>query len=222
VKREIITTADGSMSIRIPEMDENYHSSHGALQEAKHVFIEHGLRAILEKKNIRIFEMGFGTGLNALLSAQEAIHLKKHIHYTGIEAFPVSVDMALSMNYEKFVAADVEAVFPALHLTEWGIAQHISPFFTLEKIQQKIEDYLPKAASIDLVYFDAFGPSAQADMWNVNVLEKMVDLLVPGGLFVTYCAKGQLKRDLKSLGFTVESLPGPPGKREMTRAWKDK
>jgi len=222
VKREIITTDDGSMSIRLPELDENYHSSHGALQEAKHVFIEHGLRAIAEKNTIRIFEMGFGTGLNALLSAQEAIHLKKHIHYIGIEAFPVPLDMALSMNYEKFVTVDVEAVFSALHLTEWGSAQHISPFFTLEKIHQKIEDHSPKLTSVDLVYFDAFGPRAQADMWNVNVLEKMADLLVPGGLFVTYCAKGQLKRDLKSLGFTVESLPGPPGKREMTRAWKDK
>jgi tRNA U34 5-methylaminomethyl-2-thiouridine-forming methyltransferase MnmC len=166
--------------------------------------------------------MGFGTGLNALLSAQEAIHLKKHIHYIGIEAFPVAAEMALSMNYEKFVTADVEAVFSALHLTEWENKQHISPFFTIEKIQQKIEDYSPKLTSVDLVYFDAFGPRAQAEMWDLNVLAKMADILVPGGLFVTYCAKGQLKRDLKSLGFTVESLPGPPGKREMTRAWKNK
>jgi tRNA U34 5-methylaminomethyl-2-thiouridine-forming methyltransferase MnmC len=210
------------MSIRLPELDENYHSSHGALQEAKHVFIEHGLRAIPKKNTIRIFEMGFGTGLNALLSAQEAIHLKKHIHYIGIEAFPVPTEMALSMNYEKFVSADIEAVFSALHLTEWESRQHISPFFTIEKIQQKIEDYSPKLTSVDLVYFDAFGPRAQAEMWDLNVLAKMADILVPGGLFVTYCAKGQLKRDLKSLGFTVESLPGPPGKREMTRAWKGK
>jgi tRNA U34 5-methylaminomethyl-2-thiouridine-forming methyltransferase MnmC len=130
--------------------------------------------------------------------------------------------MALSMNYEKFVSADIEAVFSALHLTEWESRQHISPFFTIEKIQQKIEDYSPKLTSVDLVYFDAFGPRAQAEMWELNVLAKMADILVPGGLFVTYCAKGQLKRDLKSLGFTVESLPGPPGKREMTRAWKGK
>jgi tRNA U34 5-methylaminomethyl-2-thiouridine-forming methyltransferase MnmC len=201
-------------------MDENYHSTHGALQEALHVFIQHGLRAFSEKQTLRIFEMGFGTGLNALLTAQEAIQREKHIHYLGVEAFPVSSDMALSMGYEKAVAPDVAHVFAALHGAEWGSEQRISPFFTIEKIHQKIEAYLPTPSSMDLIYFDAFGPRAQADMWDISVLEKMVNLLVPGGLFVTYCAKGQLKRDLKSLGLTVESLPGPPGKREMTRAWK--
>ena len=220
MKREIITTADGTRSIRVVEMDENYHSTHGAVQEAVHVFIQHGLRAFSEKTQLRIFEMGFGTGLNALLTAQEAIQQGKHIHYIGIEAFPVSSDMALSMDYEKSVVPEVSHVFKALHEAEWGSEQRISPFFTIEKIHQKIEDFLLTPSSIDLIYFDAFGPRAQADMWDITVLEKMANLLVPGGLFVTYCAKGQLKRDLKSLGLTVESLPGPPGKREMTRAWK--
>ncbi len=219
MKREIITTADGSRSIRVVEMDENYHSTHGAVQEAMHVFIQHGLRVFSEKQQLRIFEMGFGTGLNALLTVQEAIQQEKHIHYIGIEAFPVSIDMALSMDYEKSVAPDVAHVFAALHGAGWGSGQRISPFFTIEKIHQKIEDFLPTPSSIDLIYFDAFGPRAQAEMWDITVLEKMANLLVPGGLFVTYCAKGQLKRDLKSLGLTVESLPGPPGKREMTRAW---
>lgn len=220
MKREIITTADGSRSIRVVDLDENYHSTHGAVQEAMHVFIQHGLRAFSEKQQLRIFEMGFGTGLNALLTAQEAIQQERPIHYLGIEAFPVSSDMALSMGYEKAVSPDVAHVFAALHEAEWGSEQRISPFFTIEKIHQKIEEYSPTSSSIDLIYFDAFGPRAQADMWDITVLEKMSNLLVPGGLFVTYCAKGQLKRDLKLLGLTVESLPGPPGKREMTRAWK--
>jgi tRNA U34 5-methylaminomethyl-2-thiouridine-forming methyltransferase MnmC len=190
------------------------------VQEAKHVFIEHGLRAFSEKQQLRIFEMGFGTGLNALLTAQEASQQEKHIHYIGVEAFPVSSEMAPSMDYENAVSVEVKHIFTALHAVEWGSPQAISPYFTLEKIHQKIEDYLPVPSSIDLIYFDAFGPRAQSDMWDVSVLDKMANLLVPGGLFVTYCAKGQLKRDLKSLGLAVESLPGPPGKREMTRAWK--
>ncbi len=220
MKREIITTADGSRSIHVVDLNENYHSSHGAVQEAMHVFIQHGLRALSGKQLLRIFEMGFGTGLNALLTAQEAILQHKNIHYMGLEAFPVSTEMALSMGYEKTVSAEVEHIFAALHEAEWGSKQSVSPFFTIEKIHQKIEMYSPTSSTVDLVYFDAFGPRAQSDMWNITVLEKMANLLVPGGLFVTYCAKGQMKRDLKSLGLTVESLPGPPGKREMTRAWK--
>ncbi len=221
MKREIITTADGSRSIRIPEMDETYHSSHGAVQEAKHVFIENGLSALPSLTSIRIFEMGFGTGLNALLTLEAAEQQNKNIHYTGIEAFPVSLEMALQMDYEQFVSIENQHLFTRLHTSEWNSDQCITPFFMLYKIEEKIESFLPQQSSIDLIYFDAFGPRAQSDIWDMNILEKMEALLVPGGVFVTYCAKGQLKRDLKSLGLRVESLPGPPGKREMTRAWKD-
>ena len=205
----------------MPEMDETYHSSHGAVREAKHVFIEHGLNALPSLTTIRIFEMGFGTGLNALLTLEAAEQQNKLIHYTGIEAFPVELEMALQMDYEQFVSFENQHLFTTLHTSEWNSDQLITPFFALKKIEQKIESFVPQKSSIDLIYFDAFGPRAQSDMWDHNILEKMKDLLAPGGVFVTYCAKGQLKRDLKALGLRVEPLPGPPGKREMTRAWKD-
>lgn len=221
MKREIITTADGSRSIRIPEMDETYHSSHGAVQEAKHVFIENGLNALTSLTSIRIFEMGFGTGLNALLTLEAAEQQKKYIHYIGLEAFPVALEMALQMDYEQFVSIENQHFFTSIHTSEWNSDQSITPFFTLKKIEEKMESFIPQKSSIDLIYFDAFGPRAQSDLWELSVLEKMEELLATGGVFVTYCAKGQLKRDLKSLDLRVESLPGPPGKREMTRAWKD-
>jgi tRNA U34 5-methylaminomethyl-2-thiouridine-forming methyltransferase MnmC len=203
------------------DMDETYHSSHGAVQEAKHVFLEHGLNALPSLTTIRIFEMGFGTGLNALLTLEAAEQQNKHIHYTGIEAFPVELEMALKLNYEQYVSSENQHFFTSLHTSEWNSDQPITPFFTINKIEGNIESFLPRKSCIDLIYFDAFGPRAQADMWDMVILEKMASLLAPGGVFVTYCAKGQLKRDLKSIGLRVESLPGPPGKREMTRAWKD-
>ncbi len=201
-------------------MDETYHSSHGAVQEAKHVFIEKGLNALPHVKTIRIFEMGFGTGLNALLTLEAAQQQNKHIHYIGIEAFPVALEMALQMEYEHYVSKENQPFFDRLHAAEWNSDQCITPFFTLKKLEEKIQYFVPEKSTIDLIYFDAFGPSVQSDMWNLNILEKMTALLAPGGVFVTYSAKGQMKRDLKSLGLRVESLPGPPGKREMTRAWK--
>lgn len=220
MERIIRLTNDGSATIYIPEMDENYHSGHGAHQEAVHVFIRHGLDALPEKEEIRVFEMGFGTGLNALLSLEWAEGRQKKVVYSGIEAYPVSLDMIKDLNYADFVLPSTIAHFDQMHTADWGKSVDLATHFTLEKIQDKIETFIPNGRKVDCIFYDAFGPRAQAEMWDFSILKKMEDLLDVGGCLVTYCAKGQLKRDLKSLGLEVEVLPGPPGKREMTRAWK--
>jgi len=217
MKRQIAKTADGSTTIYIPEMDENYHSHHGAIQEARHVFIENGLK-FLNKNEVTIFEMGLGTGLNALLTLDHAIRNGITVHYVGLEAYPVDLDMIGELNYVESVDSGLNATFDAMHQQEWGTSKVHLEVFTLEKVHQKIEEYQPAVNSVDLIYFDAFGPRAQGDMWEMPVLEKMAEMLKPGGVLVTYCAQGQFKRHLKSLGFEIERLPGPPGKREMTRA----
>ena len=220
MKREIAKTADGSTTIRIPEMEENYHSHHGAIQEAEHVFLDHGLD-FMKQDAIRIFEMGFGTGLNAILTLKRATESAISVDYLGIEAFPVEKDLIDGLNYVELIGADLQDEFDKIHEAEWGDKIAVNPSFSLTKIHAKIEDYIPKGEKFDLIYYDAFGPRAQGDMWELPVLEKMAELLKDGGVLVTYCAQGQFKRHLKSLGFTVERLPGPPGKREMTRATKD-
>ncbi|MFN5148700.1 MAG: tRNA (5-methylaminomethyl-2-thiouridine)(34)-methyltransferase MnmD [Flavobacteriia bacterium] len=220
MKREVILTADGSKTIFIPEMDENYHSGHGALQEAVHVFIRNGLSLYHEKKEVWVFEMGFGTGLNALLSLIEAEKNGLQVNYTGIEAFPVEEQMAVDMNYPSLLGEEYRQVFQQLHKMEWDKDHKVTPNFSFRKVFEKIEEHIPQTEQFDLVYFDAFGPRAQQEMWAPLILTKMHEMLKPGGALVTYCAKGQVKRDLKAIGFKIEALPGPLGKREMTRAVK--
>lgn len=219
MEQKIITTGDGSKTIYLPHLDETYHSSHGAVQEAIHVFIKHGIQ-LLEQDEIRVFEMGFGTGLNALLSYIESEKSNKKIHYSGIEAYPVNFDIAIQMDYCSLVGREHQSKFEQLHKVDWDCENQLSGQFSFEKIHAKIEDYVPSKEQFDIVFYDAFGPRAQSAMWEPFILRKMHDLLKPNGFLVTYCAKGQVKRDLRSIGFEVESLPGPPGKREMTRAWK--
>lgn len=220
MKREVIETADGSKTIFISEMDESYHSSHGAFQESMHVFIENGLSQFKEYETLNVFELGFGTGLNALLSMVETDKNKQTINYTGIEAFPVERELIEQIGYEKLVDEKFETPFFNMHTSNWDEKQTLTENFSFKKIHAKIQDYTPEESNFDLVYFDAFGPKVQEEMWGIDVLEKMYSLLKPRGILVTYCARGQFKRDLKSLGFVVEGLPGPPGKREMTRAIK--
>lgn len=215
---EIRQTADGSKTLYLPELDETYHSSHGAMQEAMHVFIQHGLAFIgQEKKSISVFEMGFGTGLNALLTAQWAEQHSCSIRYIGIELHPIPKDIWQQMDYVQEVLERER--YSKIMATEWGEYQVIEPNFQLKKVEEDILG-LQLVEQVDLIYFDAFGPRAQSEMWDLPVLTKMYERLNPGGVFVTYCAQGQMKRNLKSLGFSLESLPGPPGKREMTRAIK--
>jgi tRNA U34 5-methylaminomethyl-2-thiouridine-forming methyltransferase MnmC len=217
-KIEIRQTADGSNTLYLPELDETYHSSHGAIQEAIHVFIEHGLTFLgQDKKTISIFEMGFGTGLNALLSADWAHNHNRLIQYIGVELHPISEEIWSEMNYVHEKSA-IE-LYAEIMSAEWGTFQEIHSCFHLKKIERDILQ-LQMDEQVDLIYFDAFGPRAQAEMWEMPVLTKMNEILKPGGIFVTYCAQGQMKRNLRSLGFQLESLPGPPGKREMTRATK--
>lgn len=220
MKREIVKTGDGSATIRIAELDENYHSHHGAIQEAEHVFLKNGLE-FLNSNNIRIFELGFGTGLNALLTYKRTQELGIQIEYLGLEAFPVENDLIRQLNYTEKVGEEFETIFNEMHKADWNVAVPIN-HFNLTKVDQKIEDFELQDAKFDLIYFDAFGPRAQGEMWDLPVLEKVSNLLKENGILVTYCAQGQFKRHLKSLGFTIERLPGPPGKREMTRATKSK
>lgn len=220
MKREVIETADGSKTIFIVEMDENYHSGHGALQEAMHVFILNGLQELKDLKEISVFELGFGSGLNALLTMVHADKNHQKIHYTGIEAFPVEMDLIEQIGYENLIDPCYKTPFFEMHSSTWNELHPITINFFFSKIQDKIQNYSVKESSMDIVYFDAFGPKAQEEMWHIDILDKMYKMLKPNGIFVTYCAKGQVKRDLKSLGFTVEALAGPPGKREMTRARK--
>ena len=221
MKRELRETADGSMTIYLPEMDENYHSYHGALQEALHVFIENGIQRFPKKDTISVFELGLGTGLNALLTALWATENIQKVNYFGLEAFPVDVEMNLKMNYQDLISNDLTTdYFTKIVEAEWEKNIVISDKFQIQKVEETIQN-LSINNQFDIVFFDAFGPRAQEEMWEFSVIEKTIQLLNSGGLFVTYCAKGQLKRDLKAIGLKVEALPGPPGKREMTIAWKN-
>ncbi len=220
MKREIVETGDGSKTIRIVDLDENYHSSHGALQEALHVFIKNGLLEFKEKSQISIFEMGLGTGLNAFLSGIKAYELKLKIEYSGVEAFPISEDEIIALEYAQLVGDENVELYKKIHSSSWEEMNEMSPFFDLKKIKNELQSLELKKESFDIIYYDAFGPRAQDEMWSVELFKKMYDSLKVGGFLVTYCAKGQVKRNMKEVGFTVEPLPGPPGKREMTRAWK--
>ena len=219
----IITTADGSHSLYIKELNEHYHSIHGAIQESTHVFINAGLKqftSTLVKRELNILEIGLGTGLNALLTLIEADKSIINIGYTAIEAYPLSKDLIQQLNYAELLRThDVQPAFNAIHICEWEREEVISNLFTICKIKNTLQNTVLEN-KYHLVYFDAFGPSVQPEMWTKEVFSKLYDSIQPNGILVTYCAKGEVKRTLKKIGFTVESLQGPPGKREMIRAIK--
>ena len=226
MKIEILKTADGSPTLYLPELDVTYHSRHGSVQEARHVFIQHGLNFVIEEQRkeksddttIQLLEVGFGTGLNALLTFQEAIQNPAlHIAYTSYETHPIAESIWSQLNYIN--EPNATESYAHTMLAPWNENVALSSNFNILKIDKAIQALQAKD-QFDLIYFDAFGPRAQAEMWDVSVFELLHRALKPGGVLVTYCAMGQFKRDLKSLGFVVERLPGPPGKREMTRAIK--
>jgi tRNA U34 5-methylaminomethyl-2-thiouridine-forming methyltransferase MnmC len=213
---QIISTSDGSFTLLNKALDETYHSRHGAVQESLYVFIKHGLDFVAKnKKDINILEVGFGTGLNALLTAQFAKANNVNIRYTSLEAFPVEENIWSKLNYVD--SPDSIALFERLHRTKWNQSETISLNFKLKKLETTLQLVTLEPNHYDLIYFDAFAPNKQPEMWEVTVLQKIADSMKPGGVFVTYCAKGQLKRDLQRLGMQVETLQGPPGKREMVR-----
>lgn len=221
LRREIKLTEDGSKTLHIPEWNENYHSTHGAVQEAKHVFLKHGLAEKMNQDEVRIFEVGFGTGLNAILTFEFSYGQDFNVFYDSIEAYPITNEEIQELDYESlFSDEEIKRIYKLMHSVSWDEKQKISDTFYLKKIHQKLENYSFEPESYDIIYFDAFGPRVQEGMWSKEHFEKLYQGLKPGGIFVTYCAKGQVKRDLKAVGFFVESLPGPPGKREMTRGRK--
>lgn len=289
---EVIRTEDGSSSLYLPELDETYHSHHGALTESKHVFIRMGLEYFLSEqqlprqqvreaqeiqrgsvqpqvsqgkagkeskdalegrerqqekevpdggqdqevpetgekqqgqgardiKSLKVFEVGFGTGLNALLACEVALKKGIQIHYTTLEPFPLAEETVNALKYGELLEGDIyQKIFLQMHKVAWGEPQDINEQFRLLKYQQRLEDFTAPATAYDLVFFDAFAPSKQAELWEKPLLEKVAAAMAPGAVFTTYCAKGQLKRDLKAIGLQLETLPGAPGKKEMVRARK--
>lgn len=220
MKRKVIETKDGSASIEVEGLDETYHSRHGARQESLHIFIGEGLQPLMERRAvIRVFEVGFGTGLNALLTFEALRNTKVIVEYTSVEAYPVTEAEARQLNYAENDKA-LRDFYLAMHNAAWEEPVRLHPQFTLIKRRAKLHEFEGIEDSADLVYYDAFGPRAQPKMWLPEHFEKMCRMLSKGGVLVTYCAKGQVRRDLQAAGFEVERLPGPPGKREMLRATK--
>lgn len=226
MKREIITTGDGSKTIHIPEWNEQYHSKHGAIQEAQHVFLQTGLQYYVDIREradntpISILEIGFGTGLNALLTFYKARELKRTIRYVGVEAFPVVSEEAMEMEYaNQLKDIGAKTIYESLHEASWEKSILISQEFELTKREQRFEEIID-TDSFDLIYFDAFGPRVQPELWTEAIFLKMYNALKSKGILTTYCAQGAARRAMQSAGFEVERLPGPPGKREMLRATK--
>lgn len=212
-------TADGSYTLYIPELDEHYHSVKGALTESQHIFIEMGLNhsTALEPN---ILEIGLGTGLNAFLTLITAEEKQRKVHYTGIEKFPLAEEMTRSLNYPALIGKGYVAEFTAIHQANWGEQTSLTPYFDLYKIKGDFTHYTFKQ-SYDVIYFDAFAPEKQPEMWEQSLFDALYGVLNEGGILTTYCAKGVVRRMLQSAGFLVERLPGPPGgKREILRATK--
>lgn len=216
-ERTIIPTADGSHTISIPEMNVTYHSHHGAVQESLHVFIEAGLHHAWQKKEgpLQILEMGLGTGLNALLTMLEAEKSQRSIHYTALELYPLQPQEWQGL---QFLQMENEAqLLQAIHESPWSEDVSLNPYFTLRKEQQDLQTFTT-TEPFDLVYYDAFAPSAQPELWTEAIFRKLFDLMREGGVLVTYCSKGDARRAMQAAGFQVEKIPGPKRKREMVRA----
>lgn len=216
---KILETQDGSHTVISNHFGAAYHSKFGAIQESKHVFLQAGLLPFLKIKNtISILEMGFGTGLNALMTFLEVQNLSTIVDYVSLEAYPLKMEEIHPLNYSELLGISAD-ILHQMHACAWGKKIGISKDFSLTKHHTLFQDFQTNT-TFDLIYYDAFAPEAQPELWDTPLLRKMFELLAPNGVLVTYCAKGYVKRNLKAVGFTVESIPGPPGKREMTRAIK--
>jgi tRNA U34 5-methylaminomethyl-2-thiouridine-forming methyltransferase MnmC len=221
---KVIETKDGSKSLYLPELDETYHSTHGALQESQHVYIKSGIEYLIDQENpdsIKVFEMGFGTGLNAYLTADFARRSNRRIHYRTIEKYPLSIADHCSLGYSLLLTSpDYARDCHAIAEAPWGQKVEINSNFILEKIQGDFFEYSDPETGFDLLYFDAFGHRAQSELWEEEVFKICASLLRKGGVLVTYASKGSARRNLIAAGFEVEKTPGAPGKREMMRATK--
>ena len=213
-------TADGSHTLYLESLNETYHSKHGAIQEAMHVFLNAGFH-YFDKQKLNVLEIGFGTGLNAFLTLLAAEKNNVKVNYTSLEAFPLKEEVIRTLNYTKELNSSKQEIewFKFIHQTEWENYQKITPMFNINKVKVELANY-KTIEKFNIIYFDAFGPRVQPEMWSKEIFEKIYNSLNDGGILVTYCAKGSVKRTLKEVGFEIEGLPGPPGKREMTRAKK--
>jgi len=218
MQSELIITSDGSHSLYVSEIDETYHSIHGAIQESRHIFIEAGLK-YCKKKRISVLEVGFGTGLNAFLTMIEAEQSKKQIQFITLEKYPVEIEKALSLNYPKEFMPEKKNLFAQLHTSVWNQNIQITPFFSLKKIETDFTKYFFEN-KFDVIYFDAFSPEKQAEMWTQERFDVIFEHCNSGASLTTYCSKGSVRRALQNAGFIVERLPGPIGKREILRGIK--
>lgn len=219
MKRRVITTSDGSKTIQIEDWNEQYHSIHGAVQEAEHVFIKNGL-SLFKNQEISILEIGFGTGLNALITLMRAKDLNIKVRYNGVEAYPISSEELDQLNYLACLdAEDFKSQFQKMHTSYWETDISLSEDFILKKRKLDFSE-IQDVSTYDLVYFDAFGPRVQPELWSEDIFNKMFMAMAPNSFLVTYSAKGSVRRAMQAVGFSVERLPGPPGKREMLRAAK--
>jgi len=212
-------THDGSKTLYRPDINETYHSIHGALNESMHVFIKMGLDEF-KNQNINILEIGFGTGLNALLTLLNKTE-NQEINYTSLETIPLSDEITNQLEYHTLIEhPQSKVLFESIHQVDWNKEIEIKKGFWLHKIENSIQETdLPKN-HFDLIYFDAFAPNKQPELWEIEIFDKMFDILKLNGKLVTYCAKGQVRRNMNESGFATERLQGPPGKREMLRANK--
>ncbi|MGS0747553.1 tRNA (5-methylaminomethyl-2-thiouridine)(34)-methyltransferase MnmD [Halpernia sp. GG3] len=220
MEREIIVTNDGAKTLYIRELNESYHSTHGALQEAKHVFIENGLKKI-NSYDINILELGFGTGLNLLATINDFLKTDKNhrINYHTLEKYPVNTNEILELAYFNLFEVKLESIFNRIHSCEWNEKIELIPNFFFKKIKDDFHNLERiKLPPINLVYFDCFGSRVQPDLWEIDLLKKIKNKMTSGGLLTTYSSKGSFRRALKELDFEVEKLQGPPGKREMINA----
>jgi tRNA U34 5-methylaminomethyl-2-thiouridine-forming methyltransferase MnmC len=214
----LVITGDGSHTIYVPELDEHYHSVHGAIRESGLVFIRNGFESS-KADPVKVFEVGFGTGLNAFLTFLHSEKTGRKTGYTSIENFPVDKEIYKSLNYPDLTDRSKKDLFNMLHECEWGLPVPITANFTLTKIRSSLLEFKP-AGTFDVIYFDAFGPDKQPEMWSDKIIKKISELSTRNSIFVTYSVKGEVKRSLRSHGFVIELLPGPPGKRHVMRAIK--
>lgn len=218
---KVLPTSDGSNTLFSSEFNASYHSMQGAIEESQVVFINLGLKYLADQgqSTIRIFEMGFGTGLNAALSIQYASKRGIGLKYCGVEAFPVPFDIMQEMGYNQLFSAPGDPDFEQLHKLAWDQEHRLDESTTFTKLNQRVQDFKGEYL-FDLIYFDAFAPQCQPELWSEEVLSQMYKLLDRKGVLTTYCAKGSFKRSLKKVGFQLENHPGPGRKREITRAIK--
>ena len=215
---QLIITSDGSHTIFVPELNEHYHSIHGAVQESTFIFIKNGFE-ICKADPLNVFEVGFGTGLNVLLTAISASDKKRIIHYTSIEKYPLHESVIKTLNHRTFAGMEGKQIFNKIHDSKWGSFEKITENFYLKKIKcDLVKDNVE--GKFDLIYFDAFGPDKQPEMWTREIFVRIAAVTNKNGVLVTYSAKGEVKRNLKVCGFDVTLLPGPPGKRQIIRAVK--